>query len=209
MDPSLPTRIVDAALALADESSWERVRLHQVAQQLGIALGEVRQCFREKEELVDAWFDRADQAMLEAAAQPDVAALPSRERLLELLLAWFAALAPHRRVTREMIVGKLEPGHVHFQWAGLMRVSRTVQWWREAAGRSAPLPWRALEETALTSIYLGAFAYWMSDDSNQSRRTRQFLERLLKTVEPCARWVPPTTGARPARDSAAFPGGTP
>jgi ubiquinone biosynthesis protein COQ9 len=190
MDPLLQDRIVDAALALAEESSWEQVRLHEVARRLGIGLSDVRSCFREKEDIVDAWFDRADHAMLVAAAAPEVADLPSRDRLQESLLAWLGALAAHRRATREMILGKLEFGHVHFQWAGLMRISRTVQWWREAAGRRAPFPWRAFEETALTSIYLATFICWMSDHSEQSRRTRELLFRLLSAAEPCARWVP-------------------
>jgi len=196
MDPLLKNRIVDAAVALAEETSWERVRLFEVAQRLGVALPDVQVCFREKEEIVDAWFDRADRAMLAAAASPELERLASRERLLELLLVWLGELSAHRRVTREMILGKLEPGHVHFQWAGLLRVSRTVQWWREAAGRRAPLPWRALEETALTSIYLATFANWMCDRSGTDERTRAFLSRLLRAAAPCARWVPPAGGAR-------------
>jgi AcrR family transcriptional regulator len=201
MDQSLKDRIVDAALALAEESSWERVRLHEVAQRLGIALTEVHSCFREKEEIVDAWFDRADRAMLAAARLSEVAGLAPRARLQELLLTWLGALSGHRRVTREMILGKLEFGHVHFQWAGLMRVSRTVQWWREAAGRGAPLPWRAFEETALTSIYLATFVYWMADRSEQSQRTRDLLARLLRAAEPCARWLPRASADREHRAS--------
>jgi hypothetical protein len=89
-----------------------------------------------------------------------------------------------------MIVNKLEPGHVHYQIAGLLRVSRTVQWLREAAQRDAVLPWRAFEETALTAIYLTTFAYWMLDDSPDSARTRTLLERLLRRAESLARMVP-------------------
>lgn len=201
MDPLLKDRIVDAALALAGETSWERVRLHDVAQRLGIELTDVHACFREKEDIVDAWFDRADRAMLGAAARPEMVALAPRERLQELLLMWLGVLAAHRRATREMILGKLEFGHVHFQWAGIMRVSRTVQWWREAAGRSAPLPWRAFEETALTSIYLATFACWMSDQSRDSSHTRQFLSRLLRAAEPCARWLPRADAVQARRHS--------
>ena len=135
--PSLRERIVDTALDLAEQSSWEAVRLHQVAAALGITLDDVRAHFREKEDIVDAWFDRADAAMLREAARIEVAALPMRERLHHTLMAWLAALAAHRRPTRQMVVNKFEPGHVHYQIAGLLRVSRTVQWWREAAGCTA------------------------------------------------------------------------
>lgn len=177
----LPTRdeIVDAALALAADRSWEAVRLRDVAARLNADLNGVRAHFREKEEIVEAWFDRADTAMLAAT---DLAALPPVTRLETLLMRWFDALHPRRRVARQMIAGKLEPGHVHYQWAGLMRVSRTVQWWREAAGRTSTLPWRAVEETALTAIYLATFTHWMWDETPASADTRRFLHARLRCI---------------------------
>lgn len=180
---SLRDDIVDAALALGERCGWEAVRLHHVAGALGISLDDIRHHFREKEDLVDAWFDRADAAMLQAAAAPGLARLPTRERLQRLLMAWLGALAPHRKLTREMIRGKLEPGHVHIQIPGLMRISRTVQWLREAAGRDATFLRRALEETALTTIYLATFAHWLSDDSPGAERSRRLLERQLAVAE--------------------------
>lgn len=181
-EPSLRERIVDRTLALAEQSSWEAVRLHQVAAALGIPLDDVRAYFREKEDIADAWFDRADAAML-AAAHADVMALPPRERLHRTLMAWFSCLAAHRRATRQMIANKFEPGHVHYQFTGLLRVSRTVQWWREAAGCTAALPRRAFEEVGHTGIYLATFAYWMLDESQDSQRTADFLDRLLERSE--------------------------
>jgi ubiquinone biosynthesis protein COQ9 len=201
---SMRDRILDTALALGERHSWERVRLHDVAAELQLDLNGIRAHFREKEDLTDAWFDRADAAMLQVAAQPELAALSARERLHRLLMAWLAALAPHRRVTRQMIAGKLEFGHLHYQWAGLLRVSRTVQWWREAARCDAPLPWRALEETALTAIYLATFLYWMRDDSAESARTASFLDRLLARAERAARCLP-GDGCRPPAPGASPP----
>lgn len=187
-DSDLRERIVDAALALAEQHSWEAVRLHAVAATLGITLDDVRRHFREKEDLVDAWFDRADRAMLEAAAAPEFLALTTRQRLHRVIMRWLEALSSHRRVTRQMILGKLEPGHLHIQIPGLLRVSRTVQWMREAAQRdTATVTRRALEETATTSIYLMTFVYWMQDDSAQSERTAAFLDRRLKQAETLAR----------------------
>ena len=189
-------RILDAALDLAGRKSWERARLHDVAAELQMSLNEMRAHFREKEDLTDAWFDRADTAMLQEAGAPGFAELAPRARLQRLIMAWLAALAGHRRVTRQMICGKFEPGHFHYQYAGLLRVSRTVQWLREAAQRDAVLPWRALEETALTAIYVAAFFYWMRDDSEGAARTAAFLERLLARAERLARWLPGFPGSR-------------
>jgi hypothetical protein len=82
-----------------------------------------------------------------------------------------------------MIGAKLEPGHIHIQIPAIMRISRTVQWMREAAQRDATFLRRALEETALTTLYLATFTHWMFDESNNSQRTRTFLEQNLQLAE--------------------------
>lgn len=176
-------QIVDTAVELGEQKSWESVRLHDVAASLGITLDEVRAHFREKEDIVEAWFERADSAMLKAVQASDFFYLTPRQRLHRLIMAWLMALYPYRKTTRQMVYGKLEPGHIHIQIPALMRVSRTVQWMREAAGRDATYIRRALEETALTTIYLAAFLHWMNDSSSGSASTSRFLEGCLSLAE--------------------------
>lgn len=182
-------QIVDAAVGLGEQKSWEAVRLHDVAAILGITLDDVRAHFREKEDIVDAWFERADSVMLKAAQASDFFYLQPRQRLHRLIMAWLGALHPYRKTTRQMIYGKLEPGHIHIQVPGLMRVSRTVQWMREAANRDATYIRRALEETGLTTIYLAAFFHWMNDSSPASSKTSRFLEGCLSVAENLDRMI--------------------
>lgn len=203
MTDAMKEQIVDAALALAGERSWERVRLHDVADRLGVTLADIGRHFREKEEIADAWFDRADRALLAAAGSPALEAMTARERFAELLMVWLGALAPHRRVTRQILAGKLEFGHVHYQFAGLLRVSRTVQWLREGARLDNPLPWRALEESALTTIYLATVLRWLGDETPGFTATRALLDRLLKKGERLAKVAGPWFGrVRPHREAA-------
>lgn len=176
-------QIVDTAVELGEQRSWEAVRLHDIAASLAITLDDVRTYFREKEDLVDAWFERADSAMLKAAQATDFFCLTPRQRLHRLIMTWLGALYPYRKTTRQMIYGKLEPGHIHIQVPGLMRISRTVQWMREAAGRDATYIRRAFEETGLTTIYLAAFLHWMNDSSSGSARTSRFLDVCLSLAE--------------------------
>lgn len=182
-DSDARQQIVDATIDLAEHSDWESVRLHDVAAKLGIALDDICAEFREKDELVDAWFDRADSAMLADAGEYYPLRLSCRQRMHRAIMTWLNALSDHRRVTRQMILGKLEPGHIHIQIPGLMRISRTVQWMREAAGYDASLPRRAVEETVHTSIYLAIFTFWMFDDSVRSERTEHFLQKQLERAD--------------------------
>lgn len=179
---NLKQQIVDTALNLADKSSWEAVRLHDIADELKISLEDIRQYFREKEDIIDAWFDQADKAMLTMRDTRGFDNKKTNEKLHDLLMSWLALLGEHRRVTRQMIFGKFEPGHIHYQVKGLLRVSRTVQWLREAAGITSTLPMRAFEEAALTSLYLATFFKWMLDDSENSQSTSRFLKRSLDSA---------------------------
>ena len=175
--------IVDAAVAIARRSSWEAVRLFDVATELNITLDDIRKHFREKEDLIDAWFDRADRAMLITSEENGFLSQSPRERLYQLIMVWLDSMADQRKITRQMIGSKLEPGHIHIQIPAVMRISRTVQWMREAAQRDATFLRRALEETVLTTIYLATFTHWMFDESYQSQRTRDFLAHKLQLAE--------------------------
>jgi AcrR family transcriptional regulator len=183
-------RIIDCAVELAGQSSWETVRLHEVAARLNIPLDDIRSQFREKEEIADAFFDRADQAMLAAAHAPGFGALTTREKLESLILTWLDALAPHKRAARGMILSKLEPGHLHVLFPAILRTSRTVQWMREAAGRHQTFLCRAVEETATTGIFLATLTCWLFDVTPDRRRTRAFLDCKLRAAERVAGLLP-------------------
>jgi ubiquinone biosynthesis protein COQ9 len=198
--PQSADRILDVALSLGEASSWEAVHLHAIADELGTPLNEVRRYFPQKDALVEAWFDRADRAALALHDGPEFTAIPRHERLQRLIMAWLNALAPHHRLTREMLAYKLEPGHLHLQVQGVTRISRTVQWFREAAHQDSRGARRILEESLLTMIYLTAFTRWLYDDSPDFSDTRRLLEQSLRRME---KYTPAPSPRRdlPAPDS--------
>ncbi|GAB3395450.1 TetR/AcrR family transcriptional regulator [Azotobacter armeniacus] len=177
-----PAQILDTALQIAERSGWERLRLFDVAATLDIGLEEIARHYQDKDALVEAWFDRADAALLARAREADLVALTPAGRLEELLVAWLGALAPHRALTGEMLCYKLEPGHIHLQVLGLMRISRTVQWWREAAGRPSAYFSRIGEEIALSAVYLCTFAHWLRHGQEGEAALRAYLRRRLYSL---------------------------
>lgn len=187
----LNEKILDKALELAAERTWEDVRLQQVADALGISLDDVRQCYRQKDDLAEALFDRADQAMLSASGSEDFRKLNGRDRVRKAIMIWLHALAPYRHIVIDIFKYKLEPGHIHFQVLGALRVSRTVQWMLEAAGSRTSHLSRIMEEVGTTSVYLSALIYWLTDTSTESGRTNDFVDRLLRKSETLAAWVNP------------------
>lgn len=187
----LKEQIVTTAVALAEEQGWEAVRLYEVADRLGVGLDAIRGHFPEKDHIIDAFFDRADRAMLLETERPDFLELPPRDRIHRLIMVWLETLAPHRRVVREMLNHKLELGHLHVQIPAVIRISQTVQWVREGARREDTFFFRGLEETGLTSTYLITFAYWLGDQSYGAEDTRRLLDRLLATGQRTERLLKP------------------
>lgn len=182
--------MLDAALLLGERHGWDAVHLHDVAQHMGVALADIHRHYRQKDDLAEAWFDRADLAMIRAAERDDWDTLPVRERLQRTMLAWFDALSAHRGLSAEMLRYKLQPDHLHLQAGGLLRISRTVQWIREAARLPAAGWRRELEEVALTGIFVSTVGCWLLDSSPDLRRTRSWLEGRLAAAERMALRLP-------------------
>ncbi|MCI0653054.1 MAG: hypothetical protein L0Y39_01055, partial [Methylococcaceae bacterium] len=160
---------------------------YQLASRLNITLDRIRRYFPQKDDLVEAWFDRADSSLLEFSPGSEFLSLSKGERLEHVMMIWFDRLSSHHRITRQMMAYKLEFGHLHLQVQGLMRVSRTVQWFREAARLETTGLCRILGETLLTGIYLLTFAYWLTDDSREQQKTRAFLQGHLKRAQRLSR----------------------
>lgn len=107
-----PDRILEVALALAEEKGFDQLRLSEVAERAGVPLSEVAALFPDPNAIADAWFARALDAVWSTPAEllvdPDPAV-----RLERVMLRWFEALAPHRALTGAMIRAKLWPSHPH------------------------------------------------------------------------------------------------
>jgi len=176
----LQQAIVDSAVNLASTTSWESLRLYEIAADLNISLADIYRYFAEKEQISDAWFDRADKNMLDAMHSSIFITLTNPQKFHHLLMAWLESLSINRKVTRQMVLNKLEPGHLHIQIPAMIRISRTVQWLREASAQNSTLPWRAFDESILTSIYLITFCCWLTDKSSTNHRTQRCLDRQLR-----------------------------
>ncbi len=178
----LPARILETALAMAEERGWGSLRLRDVAARLDISLAELQSHYRDQDAIANAWFSRALAAML-APPRQGFASLPAEERLFLALMRWFDALAPHRAVTAEMISEKLHLPHAHHWVPMIFDLSRTIQWLREAALLDAGGRRRQLEEIGLTALFLATLAVWRRDESRGQERTRAFLKRRLSRAD--------------------------
>lgn len=178
--PELADRILDAALERSCRFGWDALHLHELAADLGIALAELARHYPDKHTLGQALFDRADQKLLECASLPGWRSMQTGERLELSLSAWFDVLTPYRAQVRQMLAYQLQPEHLHLQVQGALRISRTVQCWREASCLRAAGARREILEAGLTGIYLATVLRWLADGSPASANTRRWLAWQLQ-----------------------------
>ncbi len=175
-------RILEAALEIAEKDGWAEASFTRLGRRLGIGLVDLRRHYRDQDAIANAWFRRAQDAML-AKPPPGFRDLPAKQRLEFLLLRWFDALAPHRRVTAEMLTGKLWLFHPHHTVPMVFNLSRLIQWLRDAAGLTAQGTRRQAEEIGLTALFLATLAVWCRDDSQGQAETRKFLAARLDQAD--------------------------
>lgn len=178
----LREQVLRTTLALAEEQGWENVRLYQVAERLDLPLVEVAAHFRDLDAVANAWFARARDAML-ADVHGRVAGLSPPERLHVVIMAWFAALEPHRDVAGEILDAKLWPAHVHHWGAMIFELSRLIHWFLDAALIASTGRRRQKAEAGLTLIFLDALRVWLHDHTPDRLRTRSHLRRRLEAAD--------------------------
>jgi AcrR family transcriptional regulator len=174
--------ILDHAVMLAKQSSWQSFTLYQLASSLNCSLIDIKHYFRSKDDIAEALFDRADDAMLDLTVQADYRALSIDQRLFESIMCWFDTLAHNKSLVREILAYKCELGHFHLQAHGITRISRTVQWFLAAAGRENTGLGSTADEIAVTSAYLASFAVFLFDYSANHHNTRKLLKRLIRNI---------------------------
>lgn len=171
-------QLLDTALSLSKEKGWESLSLLEIAHSLHVPMTDIYRLIQQKDDLAEYLFDRADRQMLAETAQQNFRHASRQGRLQLLMSAWLDTLAPYRPTVRQMLCYKLEPGHIHLQVLGLLRISRTVQWMLHAAAMKDTGLRRIAEEIILTNLYLAAFSYWLFQAPDDARMQR-FLTNLL------------------------------
>jgi len=174
--PELDERIVDAAVALAEERGWANVRLHDVAACLDVGLDAIGSRFRDLDAVANAWFGRARQALLRTPKDLLTDRAPP-ERLQVAIMSWFDALAPHRAVTGEILRAKLHPSHPHHWVPMIFDLSRLMHDVLDVARIASTGRQRAFAEVGLTLIFLATLRDWLRDDGRMPELLRGRLQR--------------------------------
>ena len=188
-------RIISAALELAVSDGWGAASLSDIAARAGVTLAELRNAFSSKAAIVNGFVKGIDEKVLAGIEGGDEAS-STRDRLFDVLMRRFDALAPHKAgiaaILRDTCTDPV---------GGMCLLPRflcSMAWMVEAAGLSSAGVAGMVRAQGLALIYANAFRVWLRDDSADSSQTMAALDRDLCRAERMIGWCrfapAPTTG---------------
>ena len=177
--PVTDDEIVDAALALAVERGWAGFDMGDVADAAGISIAEVYVRFPSKTAVLSTFMRRVDTEVLGVTGRLGDDESVS-DRLFEVLMARFDALAPHKAAVRAILKGApKDPAAVV---CAMPQLRRSFQWMLTAAGLRPHGIWGELTTKVVIGVWLNAVRVWMKDDDPDLARTMAALDRGLKRL---------------------------
>jgi ubiquinone biosynthesis protein COQ9 len=159
---------------------WSDEALAMAANELGVPAGRARLCFPGGAvQMIDAWFDSIDLAMLAAFPPERIKAMKIRERIRELVLFRIERMIPDREALRRAAAILAQPQNVG--------TSAKLAW------RAADRMWRVAGDNAtdfnhyskraiLSGVYGSTMLVFLDDNSEDFADTRAFLGRRIDDV---------------------------
>ena len=159
---------------------WSEAAIAMAAAELGVPAERGRLAFPGGPmQMIDAWFDWLDKAMLAAFPPERIAALKVRERIRELILFRLEAVAPQREALRRALSVLAMPSHAlegaRLAWRSADRI------WR-LAGDDATDFNHYSKRGLLIGVYASTSLVFLDDRSEGLADTRAFLDRRIGDV---------------------------
>ena len=166
--------------AHAGFDGWGEASLAMAAGELGVPADRARIAFPgSAAEMIDAWFDWVDKAMLDAFTPEQVAAMKVRDRIRSLLLFRFETLAPSREALRRALailaLPRNAPAGARLAWRSADRI------WRLAGDQAADFNHYS-KRAILIGVYGATTMIFLGDESEGLAETRAFLDRRIDEV---------------------------
>jgi ubiquinone biosynthesis protein COQ9 len=171
-------RLTDAALKLLAKKRWDEISLADVAKTAKVPLAQLQLLAPAKPALLGLLLRRFG-AETAKRYKPDSDSVSARERLFDVALAWFDALAPQKKAVRGLYDGlKRDPLTLAAARADIVAAAA---WLFVLAGADTgpAVPLRAM---AFAAMLARAVPLWLDDDADLSK-TMASLDRDLGRAE--------------------------
>jgi hypothetical protein len=197
--------LLDALWQVVAQHGWHGTTFARIAERSGDSLTELRGRYATPVDLLRAHARVVDQQVLEGTVPGQLGFGSARDRVFDLLMRRFDALAPHRegilRLQRDLMRDPLSA----LLLSPILMAS--MAWTLEGAGVSAAGFQGGLRVQGLAGVWLAAARAWEGDESVDLGPTMAALDRALDRAESIARTLRLTEPEMPDGDAgAASPG---
>ncbi|HZP79290.1 MAG TPA: helix-turn-helix domain-containing protein [Pseudolabrys sp.] len=176
-------KAINALRALLSEQRFEAVGFADIAERAGLSLAELRTEFPSKLAMLAARNKDIDRAVL-GGTEADTEEEPARDRLFDVLMRRFEAMAGDQGMVRELMHAAMRHPSLAFALNGM--AVTTQQWMLEAAGIGASGPKGILRAQGIALLFARVARVWVDDDDEGLARTMAALDRELNRA---ARWA--------------------
>ncbi|MBL8574846.1 MAG: TetR/AcrR family transcriptional regulator [Hyphomicrobiaceae bacterium] len=177
-------KIISAFMAELATNRWQAIGLDRIADAAGLSLAQLRGAYADKAAIIADFAARIDQAVLDGH-DPNMAGEPVKDRLFDVLMRRFDALAPHKVAIKGLVASVRRDPALALM---LNRVAVGSQRWMLAA---AGLDHSGLEGRIRAQALALAFAHvletWIDDDAEGWPKTLAELDRVLARLDRLAR----------------------
>jgi len=178
--PNKRKAIVDALMDLASKRPWNEIEIKDIAQAANVSLAEFRDLFPSKGAVLGAFSREIDRQVLEGTTD-DLAGEPARERIFDVMMRRFDALAPYKEALRRIF---RDLQYDLASLAALNQVSLNSQrFMLAAAGIPIEGPLGGLKLQGAVLVYANTMRTWLDDDDPTLARTMARLDRELRRGE--------------------------
>jgi ubiquinone biosynthesis protein COQ9 len=158
---------------------WTEGAIAMAAAELGVPADRARLVFKGPLDMIDAWFDALDKAMLAAFPPETIAEMKVRDRIRALILFRLEALAPKREALRRALsilaMPQNAPAAAGLAWRSADRIWRT-------AGDAATDFSHYTKRATLIAVYASTTFVFLDDGSEGLAGASAFLDRRLADV---------------------------
>lgn len=189
-------KIIKAALKLAAKQGWRGLALTDIAAAAKVTLATLSTHFPSKTAILIAYGREIDAKVLDAVAAEEMDGENARERLFDVLMMRFDALAADKAALKR-ITADLRSDPIAS--TPLMRPAlQSMGWMLEAAGIDSSGLAGAARVRGLALVWGAGFCVWLEDGEDQSKTMAELDRRLgdaAALIERVSRFMPKRSAA--------------
>lgn len=177
--------ILDTALGLFRERSFDETTMRDIAARAGLSLGAAYYYFESKEAIVAAYYDSVQHDHLLRARESFAREGDLRDRLRAALHTKIDIMQEDRRLLRALFRYGGDPDHPLSWFGKATREQRqlSIKVFAEAIAKERlPDDVRDAAPTILWALHMGILLYFVYDASPQQRRTRRLIDASVDFV---------------------------